>query len=704
MTGQVRKKRIDEILLERGLITQEALKEALLAQKTYGGRIGSHLLRRGHLDESDLVEALATQLGCPGVVLSSLRIPSDVVRRIPEQLALSRKVVPFEYDAKENTLKIACEDPTDDALAKELRFIASGMKIELHIAAQTALDTAIARYYLGREAPDEADQMPAVLFVTDEEEAILLVQTLLQKYNYEVATTDSTDNIVEMLQNQQFHTVFVRESLPGSRSDLVERVRQVSPSTVVRYYDNVCSMLLGDSPAVDGELFLKNLDLLTALLASKAQLPENHSIRVAQYVERLCRKLRLPDRERLVITNAAYVADLAASYYGPGKIGDAQQTIQTTINLLGSLEYSPSVLQVLRHVYADMGEGAGGAKGGGGEGQSKGHDALQADNLPVEVLGGNIITAVDLLCREVSASEHLSLDRFDAVQSKLRQEVGRKLLPEVAEALVQMLHETALESRSIQRPLQLMVFCEDAHTQELLEARLKNEGFRAIMVNSHASLAERYQRSEPDLLILAATGSPARVLFTIDEVTKGGIDFKRTPTLLLIDAHSISRLLSILARGMTDVILLDPNLDILIRRVRNLAAGAMVKYEAGGGADLDSSASGTQGRLTDMNLFDLLQALGLGRKTVKITISPNNAQAGRLVLYLSQGSITFAKTEQRTGASAVHEALSWAGGTWKMEPVAPEDLPAPNNKLSNESILMEWCRLQDEAAKVPSQG
>ena len=703
MTGQVRKKRIDEILLERGLITQEALKEALLAQKTHGGRIGSHLLRRGHINESDLVEALATQLGCPGVVLSSLRIPPDVVRRIPEELALARKVMPFEYDPKENTLRIACEDPTDDALAAELRFIVSGMKIELHIAAQTALDTAIARYDLGREAPDEPDQMPAVLFVTDEEEAIPLVQSLLQKYNYDVVTTDSTDNVAELLQNQQIHTVFVRESLPGSRNELVEQVRQVSPSTVVRYYDNVGSMLLGDSPAVDGELFLKNLDLLTALLASKAQLPENHSIRVAQYVERLCRKLRLPDRERLVVTNAAYVADLAASYYGPGKIGDAQQTIQTTINLLASLEYSPAVLQVLRHVYIDV-EGHqadADAQGGGGEGQES---HAPADNLPVEVLGGNIITAVDLLCREISASEHLSLDRFDAVQSRLRQEIGKKLLPDVAEALTQMLHETALESRSIQRPLQLMVFCEDANTQELLEARLKNEGFRAIMVNSIASLAELYQRSEPDLLILAATGSPARVLFTIDEVTKGGIDFKRTPTLLLIDAHSISRLLSIFARGMTDVILLDPNLDILIRRVRSLAAGAMVKCEAGAGVQVGSSAPGTQGRLTDMNLFDLLQALGLGRKTVKITISPNNAQAGRLVLYLTQGSITFAKTEQRTGASAVHEALSWAGGTWKVEPVAPEDLPAPNNKLSNESILMEWCRLQDEAAKVPSQG
>ncbi|HVP58880.1 MAG TPA: DUF4388 domain-containing protein [bacterium] len=693
MAVQVRKKRIDEILLERGLITQQALKEALAAQKLHGGRIGSHLLRRGYIEESDLVEALAVQLGCPGVVLSSLRILPDVVRRVPQELALSRKVMPFEFDPKENTLKIACEDPTDDALAGELSFIASGAKIELHVAAQTALDTAIAKYYLGRETQDEQAQMPTVLFVTDEEEAVPLVQTLLQRYNYDVAATASTDDVPELLQNQQFHTVFVRESLPGSRSELVEQVRQLSPSTVVRYYDNLGSLLLGDSPAIDSELFLKNLDLLTALLASKAQLPENHTNRVAQYVERLCRKLRLPDRERLVIANAAYVADLAASYYGPTKLGDAHQNIRITIKLLASLEYPPAVLQVLRHVYADL----------EAEVASDREAAAPAETLPIDILGGNIITAVDLLCREVPASEHLSLDRFNAIQSTLRAEIGRKLLPDVAEALIQMLREAALESRPTRAPIQLMVLAEDPETQPLVEARFKNEGFRAVVLDNIGALAELYQRSAPDLVILAAVGSPARVLFTIDEVAKGGVDFKRTPTLLLVDPRSISKLSSILARGMTDVILMDPNLDILVRRVRNLVAGAMITSDTTAEAQLDGSGPGTQGRLTDMNLFDLLQALGLGRKTVKITISPNDVQVGRLVLYLDQGSITYAKTEQRTGASAVHEALSWAGGTWKMEPVKPEDLPTPNNKLSNESILMEWCRLQDEAAEAPTK-
>ena len=120
MEPEVSKKRLDEILIEEGLISEEEIREALSTQRVEGGKLGSHLLRHRYLDEAGLVKALSTQMHCPGIVLSSLEIPHDVAKRVPQEVALARKVIPFEYDAEQNTLKIACEDPTDESLASVL--------------------------------------------------------------------------------------------------------------------------------------------------------------------------------------------------------------------------------------------------------------------------------------------------------------------------------------------------------------------------------------------------------------------------------------------------------------------------------------------------------------------------------------------------------------------------------------------------------
>jgi len=101
----------------------------------------------------------------------------------------------------------------------------------------------------------------------------------------------------------------------------------------------------------------------------------------------------------------------------------------------------------------------------------------------------------------------------------------------------------------------------------------------------------------------------------------------------------------------------------------------------------------TRGSLRDMNLIDLLQAMGPSGKTVRIAAVSDEKQ---LVIFLKQGAITYAEFGDKTGAEAVYEGLSWNSGNWSVEPIRPEDIPESNNEFSNESILMEGCRLIDE--------
>jgi hypothetical protein len=177
--------------------------------------------------------------------------------------------------------------------------------------------------------------------------------------------------------------------------------------------------------------------------------------------------------------------------------------------------------------------------------------------------------------------------------------------------------------------------------------------------------------------------------------------------------------MNLLNRGLEDVILLDPNLDLLVGKIHTLVSKKEPEAPELSAVDLsapeltapepaseegktplepppEKPASKTRGRLTDINLVDLIQILGQGRRTVRLTVRLDEPDTNGLVLYLDQGHITCANTESHSGAEAVYDALQWTDGTWTIEPIAPDGLPSPNNDLSNEAILMEGCRALDE--------
>ena len=48
--------------------------------------------------------------------------------------------------------------------------------------------------------------------------------------NLMLSTTDSADDAIDLIGNQQFHTVFIKDSVPGDYIDLIDRVRKSSPN------------------------------------------------------------------------------------------------------------------------------------------------------------------------------------------------------------------------------------------------------------------------------------------------------------------------------------------------------------------------------------------------------------------------------------------------------------------------------------------
>ncbi|MFH1314106.1 MAG: DUF4388 domain-containing protein [Candidatus Eisenbacteria bacterium] len=611
------RQRLDEILIQQGLITDKDVKEALLHQKTHGGKFGSHLLYCRFVTEAQLVDALANQLGHPGVVITGVKIPGSVIKMIPKNVALARKVMPFEYDRKARVLKVACDDPTDQSLIKELSFVVSGIKIELYVAAETALNTVIARYYLGRDTTLDDNLLLEIPEDT--------TKTLVASQARQPAQSAHTDDVSEDVQ----------------------------------------------------DLFLSNLDLMTSLLSSAARQTSNHSRQVGRYTEKLCRKLELPCADRLMIASAGYLHDLARFYYQSENIDNDRRLIQLSIKLLVSHNYSPVMIEILHSMYANLDEGC-------------------ETDLPIHILGGSIVTVVDQFCHAAPDHERLSLDRFDSIKRRLRDQAGRLFLPKVAEAFIEMVQDEVLDLQTGRGSLQLMLYCEDQVLQQPLETRLKAEGFGVVSHDSVASLAGLYERSKPDILILALIGGAQEATALVDELTIWGIKIVRTPTLLLVESSSVSHLAGLLERGIEDIIVLEDNLDQLVGRIRRLESEALSTAED----TKDTAGAGASGSLDDMNLIDLLQSLDGAGETVKIEIESGKCPPDRLTLYMESGRLVYAGLKDLNGPEAAYEGCTWLDGTWSVEPVKTEEVPSSNISMANESILMEACKLLDKRSKA----
>jgi DNA-binding response OmpR family regulator len=696
--------RLDEILLYEGQVTEDQIRQALALQKEHGGRLGSHLIRNGWVTEAALVRALARQFECEGVILSERTIPENAIRQIPAKVAVARSVVPFAYDPATRELKIACEDPTNAELQRELSFVARECKIKLFVAAESSLKAAITKYYVlvSGEAPEEVlpvnrywdtrddtgrlDVRPtaaagtrgSVLLVSDDLEADSHVRAILESASFRVIVCDSADDAIDIIGGHSFHTVLVRDTVSGDYLDLIDRLRKISPRTRVRYFSAAEHLLLDDDAKGNSELHVKNLELFTALLSSKDNLSSNHSGTVGQLVDRLCRHIGLPDRDRLVITNAAYIHDLSRFYYGESAAKeDYRMQISLTIKLLDSLNYSPVVVGILRAMYINLRE-------------------KFTKRLPIETLGGNILTIVDIFCDNVSLGDKMSLDKFDKIRHKLNDLRGKLFLPEVVEAFLEMIQSDILAVGELLRYNQILLFCTDIEMARPVESRLKNEGFRVIVVGDMGSMADLFTRGNPDMIILLEMGTPAKVSGLLDAVMAQGIDVAKTPTFLLTDAYVASQMTSFLDRGVEDLISIDNNLNLLVVKIRKVRA--RIESQATGPhiRPDQSTVTGALGNLIDMNLIDLLQALGPSRRTVKVVVSDGKDE---LTLFLNQGQITHARLKDCTGAEAVYQALAWTTGYWNIQPVAAEEIPPPNTEYSNESILMEGCRLLDEKQK-----
>jgi type II secretory ATPase GspE/PulE/Tfp pilus assembly ATPase PilB-like protein len=133
-------------LVERGIITQKQLDEAIHKQQTSMGhrRIGEILLRMGAISKSHITEGLADQLGIPIIKISDREIPERIRNQIPGNIATLYRVIPIEE--KGPVLVVATADPTNmDFLDNIQRLIERPLDSVLATPEEVAI--ALNKYY-----------------------------------------------------------------------------------------------------------------------------------------------------------------------------------------------------------------------------------------------------------------------------------------------------------------------------------------------------------------------------------------------------------------------------------------------------------------------------------------------------------------------------------------------------------------------------
>jgi DNA-binding response OmpR family regulator len=158
------KRPLGKILLQRKLVSQAELEEALRAQKRSVTPVplASKLVDDGTVAEIDALRALSEQYGVPGIDLMQIAIVLDHLDVVPRELAEVHLVLPVLM--KGDRIFLAMADPHEKRVVDELEFV-TGKKAYPYVAVHSTLARTIAaaydakargeRHYLGPRVPAE---------------------------------------------------------------------------------------------------------------------------------------------------------------------------------------------------------------------------------------------------------------------------------------------------------------------------------------------------------------------------------------------------------------------------------------------------------------------------------------------------------------------------------------------------------------------
>lgn len=154
------RKRLGDLLVEEGIVTEEQVQQALASQHDTGQKLGDALIALGFISEKQMLNFLSQQLGLPLIDLSRAPIDADAVQLLPEVHA--RRLRAMVVAQNGDTLRVAMSDPADLFTQESLMNLLGEYALEFIIASERQLVESFDRYYRRtKEIASFAEQLQA---------------------------------------------------------------------------------------------------------------------------------------------------------------------------------------------------------------------------------------------------------------------------------------------------------------------------------------------------------------------------------------------------------------------------------------------------------------------------------------------------------------------------------------------------------------
>lgn len=148
MSKKIINKKLGDLLVEKGIITQRQLEQALELQREKGGLIGELLVELKFTTEEEIAKTLTAQYGFAYLPLSNYEIDLELINLIPERVAKQYCLIPV--DKISNTLTIAMSNPLNGQAVEDIETI-SECNIQIFVSTASDIKQAIEKYYKNQQ-------------------------------------------------------------------------------------------------------------------------------------------------------------------------------------------------------------------------------------------------------------------------------------------------------------------------------------------------------------------------------------------------------------------------------------------------------------------------------------------------------------------------------------------------------------------------
>jgi type IV pilus assembly protein PilB len=161
----LRKKRLGDLLVQSGKISEQQLMEELKKQKTSRMKLGEQLINDGLLTEHDIIEVLKVQLNMERVFLEDLDLDKRAIRMIPKSMAEKYVMVPIALEG--TAILVAMTDPLNIFAFDDINLV-TGLEVKAVISSEKEIKTAIGKFYSSEYVEKAAEELSKVNIQADE--------------------------------------------------------------------------------------------------------------------------------------------------------------------------------------------------------------------------------------------------------------------------------------------------------------------------------------------------------------------------------------------------------------------------------------------------------------------------------------------------------------------------------------------------------